>query len=128
LYTGLGTGILAALFWFFPSQIIEIPFGAEYIGAAPLIQLYGLTTLFFSLTVVIMRFNLAIHNTKYVYLLLSFTILEVGLLSVFNKDPMEMIRVLLVVNVVLFIASYLYVKLNINFLKNANGVNNKYVN
>ncbi len=128
LYTGLGTGILAALFWFFPSQIIEIPFGAEYIGAAPLIQLYGLTTLFFSLTVVIMRFNLAIHNTKYVYLLLSFTVLEVGLLSVFNNDPMEMIRVLLVVNVVLFIASYVYVKLNVNFLKNANGVNNKYVN
>ena len=43
LYTGAGTGIIAAACWFLPSQIIEIPFGIEYIEASPLLQLYGPT-------------------------------------------------------------------------------------
>jgi O-antigen/teichoic acid export membrane protein len=109
LYTGVLSGIMAAGYWFFPVLVVKIPYGSAYVEVAPVVQLYGVAMLFFSLTVVIMRYNLAIHDLKYVYLFAFFTFLEIGLLAVFHGSMVEMARILLVVNVVLFISSYGYV-------------------
>jgi O-antigen/teichoic acid export membrane protein len=87
---------------------VNIVFGAEYIGAAPLIRLYGIAMFFFCLTVVLMYYNLAVHSLKYVYIFVFFTFLLIGLLSVFHSSMIEMITILLVTNVALFLSSYFY--------------------
>ena len=98
----------------------SIPYGMAYVEVAPVVQLYGIAMLFFSLTVVLMRYNLAIHDLKYVYLFAFFTFLEIGLLSVFHDSMVDMARVLLVINVVLFISSYGYVSRRIALIKKSN--------
>ena len=72
--------------------------------------------LFFSLTVVIMRFCLAIHKLNYVYILTFFTILEIALLSIFHSTPYDFVKVLLIINFILFLVSYIYIKNNHKFL------------
>jgi O-antigen/teichoic acid export membrane protein len=117
LYTGLVSGVMAVGYWFFPTLVVKIPYGPAYVEVAPVVQLYGVAMLFFSLTVVLMRYNLAIHDLKYVYLFAFFTFLEIGLLTVFHASMMEMARILLAVNVALFISSYAYVGRRIALLK-----------
>ena len=108
-YTSILSGLLAIGYWFFPSIVVGIPFGEIYLEAIPLVKFYGLAMLFFSLTVVLMRYALAVHNLKYVYGFTFFTILEIILLAVFHETMMEMIIILLSVNMLLFIFSYYYV-------------------
>lgn len=108
IYTGMLSGGVALGYFFFPSSVVKVVFGAEYIGAAHLIRLYGVAMFFFCLTVVLMFYNLAVHSLRYVYIFAFFTFLLIGLLSLFHSSMIEMITILLVVNVALFISSYLY--------------------
>ena len=108
MYTGIVSGAAAIGCLLFPSFVVNIVFGAEYIGAAPLIRLYGIAMFFFCLTVVLMYYNLAVHSLKYVYIFVFFTFLLIGLLSVFHSSMIEMITILLVTNVALFLSSYFY--------------------
>ena len=121
LYTGLISGAMAAGYWFFPSLVMKIPFGLEYVEVAPVVQLYGMAMLFFSLTVVFMRYSLAIRDVKYVYLFAFFTLLEIGLLTVFHASMMEMVWILLVVNAALLISSIIYVLRRLLLLKKPYG-------
>jgi len=108
-YTAILSGSLAIGYWFFPSLVIKIPFGDVYLEAMPLVRFYGITMLFFSLSVVFMRYSLAIHDIKYVYGFAFFTFLEIVLLAIFHETMVEMILILMVINVLLFIFSYCYV-------------------
>jgi len=117
LYTGLVSGVMAVGYWFFPALVVRIPYGSAYVEVAPVVQLYGVAMFFFSLTIVFMRYSLAIHDIRYVYLFAFFTLLEIGLLTVFHASMMEMVWILLVVNVALFISSYGYVGRRISLLK-----------
>lgn len=109
LYTGMLSGVVAVGYCFFPYLAVKISFGYEYMEAIPLVKLYGVAMFFFSLTVVLMQYSLAIYDLKYVYGFAFFTFIEIGLLSVFHSSMMEMVRILLIVNVALFIFSYCYV-------------------
>ena len=108
IYTGMLSGVAAIGCFSFPSSVARIVFGSEYIGAAPLIRLYGVAMFFFSLTVVVMFYNLAVHSLGYVYIFAFFTFLLIGLLSLFHSSLMEMITILVVIEVMLFFSSYLY--------------------
>lgn len=108
-YVGILSGTVAIGYFFFPSLAAKIMFGSEYIGAAPLVRLYGVAMFFFSLTVVLMFYNLAIHSLRYIYVFASFTFLLIGLLSLFHSSMIQMITILLVVNLALFLSSYYYV-------------------
>jgi len=108
IYTGILAGIIAMGYWFFPYLAIRIPYGIDYIEAVPYLRLYGIAMFFFSLTVVLMRYSLAINHLRYVYLLLFFTLTEIGLLSIFHDSLMMMVEILLIVNILLFLSSYIY--------------------
>ena len=108
VYTAVLSGAMALGYWFFPNLAITIPYGAEYLDAIPILRIYGIAMFFFSLTVVIMRYTLAISHVKYVYLLLIFTVLEIGLLYLFHSTIYIMAQILLIVNFLLFLSSYIY--------------------
>jgi len=123
LYTGLVSCVMAIGYWFFPSLVVSIPYGSAYVEVAPVLQLYGMAMLFFSLTIVLMRYSLAVHDTRYVYLFAFFTLVEIGLITVFHASMMEMATIILVVNVLLFVSSYVYVVGRIILLKKLHEVN-----
>jgi O-antigen/teichoic acid export membrane protein len=122
IYTSVLAGISALGYWFFPYLAIKISYGVEYINAIPVLQLYGIAMFFFSLTVILMRYSLAIHHLKYAYIMLFFTILEIGLMVLFNNSMIQIVQILLVVNIILFITSYVYLmeiqkRINTDLLK-----------
>ena len=121
LYTGLVSGVMAVGYWFFPSLVVRIPYGYAYVEVAPVVQLYGVAMLFFSLTVVLMRYSLAIHDISYVYLFAFFSLIEIGLLIVFHASMMEMARIILMVNAALLISGIIYVFRRLLLLKKSYG-------
>lgn len=118
LYTVIVSGLIATIYWFFPMIVVKIPFGIEYLAIAPIVQIYGLAMFFFSLTVILIWYCLAIDFFKYVYLLAIFTLFEIIMLSIFNNSMMEMAKVLLFINIILLTIGYSYVYLHKKSLKN----------
>ena len=121
LYTGLVSGVMAVGYWFFPVLVVKIPYGSAYVEVAPVVQLYGVAMFFFSLTIVLMRYSLAIHDISYVYLFAFFTLLEIGLLTIFHASMMEMAGIILMVNAALLISGIIYVFRRLLLLKKSYG-------
>lgn len=117
IYTAVLSGAMALGYWFFPNLAITIPYGIEYLDAIPVLRLYGIAMFFFSLTVVIMRYTLAISHVKYVYLLVMFTLIEIGLLYLFHTTILIMAQIILIVNFLLFISSYIYLLVLKKYIK-----------
>lgn len=107
LYTGVLGGSVALAYLLFP-QLVVMVFGAGYGAALPLVAPYGFAMLFFSLTVVVMNYHLALRNMVYVFLFAGFTFIEIILFMLFNSSVMEMVEVLLGANVVILIVSLFY--------------------
>jgi O-antigen/teichoic acid export membrane protein len=106
-YAGLLSGSLVAAYLLFP-QLVVILFGSSYLEALPLVAPYGLAMLFFSLSVILLNYHLAIRNMRYVTLFAGFTFLEIFLLLTFHSSPLELAEVLLSVNFALLTASMVY--------------------
>ena len=104
IYTGLLSGAVALLYLLFPNAIVQI-FGKEYIRGIEIVGLYGLAMFFFSLTVIFMNYHLAIKNMRYIAFFIGFTAAEVGLLTIFHYSIFEMTEVMVIGNLILFVAS-----------------------
>jgi O-antigen/teichoic acid export membrane protein len=108
LYAGIISGIAAFGYWFLPHLIVELLFGIEFIKTVPILQWYGVAMLFFSLVIVLIRYNLAVKDSKYVVLLLTFTIAEVILWWFYNDSITNIVMILVYVNIILFVISYIF--------------------
>jgi O-antigen/teichoic acid export membrane protein len=107
LYTALLSGSVALGYLLFPQLVMKI-FGASYAAALPLVAPYGFAMFFFSLTVIVMQYHLAIKNMWYVALFAGATFIEVLLLVVFNSSIQQMVEVLLIANLSILLVSLLY--------------------
>lgn len=99
-YTFLLIAPLVALYLIFPHIAIKV-FGSSYIPAIPLIGPYGLAIFFFSLSVIIMYYHLAIKNMRYIAFFIAFTVAEILMLAIFHASPLQMATVLMAANGVL---------------------------
>jgi O-antigen/teichoic acid export membrane protein len=106
-YTSFLSGSVALGYLLFPQLVVKV-FGSNYASALPLGAPYGLAIFFFSLTVIIMYYHLAIKNIRYIALFASFTFFEIILLSIFHSSALEMVKVLLGANLALFLSSCYY--------------------
>lgn len=107
VYTAILSGSIALAYLFFPQLVVKV-FGANYKAALPLVAPYGLAMFFFSLTVIVMHYHLAIRNMRYIAFFSGFTLLEIFLLAIFHSSILEMVEVLLVANFLLLIMSLFY--------------------
>ena len=107
IYTAILSGSAALAYLLFPQLVLKV-FGLSYSSALPLVAPYGITMFFFSLTVIILHYHLAIKNFSYIALFAFFTLIEILLLLFFHSSPLEMVKVLLSVNPALFGASLIY--------------------
>lgn len=107
LYTAFLGGTVAVIYLLFPQLVVTV-FGSKYAAALPLVAPYGFAMFFFSLTVIVMYYHLAVRNMGYVALFAGFTFVEILLLSVFNSSILEMVEVLLAANALLLLVSLIY--------------------
>lgn len=97
------TSSLLVLFYFIsPYFIVNMLFGSEYTETIHLVGLFGLAMAFFSLINVIINYNLAIENFKFIYLLVFFGILEIFLMFLFHSSLMEILKILTLTMAFLF--------------------------
>jgi O-antigen/teichoic acid export membrane protein len=106
-YTAFLSGSVALGYLLFPQLVVKL-FGLSYASALPLVAPYALAMFFFSLTVIVLNYHLAIKNLRYITLFASFTFFEIILLSIFHSSALEMAKVLLWVNFALFSVGLAY--------------------
>jgi O-antigen/teichoic acid export membrane protein len=111
LYTALLSGGVTLSYWIFPTFVVKIPFGLEYLDAIPFVRYYGLAMFLFSLSIVVMRYCLAMHDVKFVAIFTIITISEIILLWFIHNTLMDLIIIILVTGAVLFLLSLFYVKI-----------------
>ena len=92
-----------------PSLIVKVIFGKEYLATIPLIGLFGLAMYFFSLTNILLMYQLSIHRLAFVKTLIMATALEVVLIILFHQTLTQVILSLLAVSLFLFFVNSYYV-------------------
>ena len=106
--TGMLSGSAALVFLHSP-DLVALIFGNKYAYASHIIPLYSIMMFLLSLTWVIAYYCLAINDLKYAYVLISFTLVEIGLISFIPQSIFEMVIVMLIINAILFFISYIYI-------------------
>jgi O-antigen/teichoic acid export membrane protein len=108
LLAGALSGAVTAVLILFPG-IVGVLFGKAYLDAKTIIVVYAVMMFAFSLTTVIAQYSLAIRNLRFAYLLLAVTVLEMAGVWFIHGSVLEVAAMLMGVNIVLFIISYISV-------------------
>ena len=108
LYAGALSGFAALGYWFLPNLVVNILFGVAYAETVSILKWYGIAMFFFSLVIVFIRYNLAVRDSVYIILLFFFTITEIGLWWIFNDSILTIVLILVYVNIILCVVSYIY--------------------
>ncbi len=77
--------------------MIKLLFGAKFIPAAPLLKIFGLAMVPFTLVNLIMEFFLARHRTGFIYSLLAGFILQIALIWRYHQTLSQVIYVIIFV-------------------------------
>ncbi len=85
-----------------PELLISLFYGKEYLDVAQYLVYSAIALSFLSLTNTTIYYGLSIDKMKKSYLLISFVILEIVLLSIFNDGLKEYLIALLVSNIIMF--------------------------
>ncbi len=109
LYTTLLSGGVLLLYLTIPSLIVKSLFGSQYIPTIPLIGIFGLAMLFFSLTNILLFYQISVHQLKFLKILVVATIVEVTLISLFHASLVQVILILVAVSLSLFLFNCYYV-------------------
>lgn len=105
---GLFAFCVTAFYFLFPQFTINMLFGSEYFAVSELLGLFGLFMAIFSLTYVLAFYNASIRRVNYVYILILFNILEIGLIWKFHESLLQVVLILLGLIVALFISLLFY--------------------
>lgn len=107
-----GIGVTGALiYWIAPTTVITVFFGEAYAAGARLVRWYGLAMLPFVLAVVVLNFQLARDRMGFVYLFAAASVVEIVLIGLFHASMLQVVRIVLLVNAVLFAVGFAAVKL-----------------
>jgi len=109
LYTTVLSGGVLLLYLTIPSLIVKSLFGSQYIPTIPLIGIFGLAMLFFSLTNILLFYQISVHQLKFLKILVVATIAEVALIFLFHGSLIQVILILAVVSLSLFLLNSYYV-------------------
>ncbi len=108
-------GIIAALvipaiviYFVAPNLIINILFGAEYLDIAPYLGWFAVFMGIFCFIYITAFYNIAIHKTKFIWVLLLFNIAEVVGLYMYHQSILQVITVLVTLAALLGLYMALY--------------------
>ncbi len=105
-------GIFLFIAFIFPELVINIVVGNKYIAAAPVLKYITLAMAFLSFSALIVFYNLSIdwHKKLTAKILGSALFLQLAFLLLFHSNLEQFIKVILGVNIVLFIALLITLK------------------
>jgi len=99
-YTIIISGLPLILYCVMPTFISHLLFGKDY-QISSYIGIFGLVIAIFSVSNVLVNYNLAIHKTYFTYLLFFLLAFEIIGIMIFHDTLLEVIQVTLVVNVIM---------------------------
>ena len=99
---------VTGFYFLFPIFTINMLFGSDYFAISNLLGLFAVFMSLFSLTYVLAFYNASIRRIKYVYILIFFNILELGLLWIFHESLLQVVLILLGLVGGLFISLLFY--------------------
>lgn len=99
-----GGGILFCML--FPSSIVKILSGKAYLECAPLIGMFTVNMTFFSLTLILLYYHLSTPGRWFLYPLVFFTLVEIGLMILFHDTLIQVLRIVGIVAFCLFLVSF----------------------
>lgn len=100
-YTSILGGILAISYILFPSQLL-IVYGSNFSDASVLLPYYGILMFFFSLSAVLVYYNLALKRHFFIYIFGLFTVVELVFVSIFHDSLEQVILLFMGFNILLF--------------------------
>ena len=92
-------GAAAALCFLFPSFIIRVLSGGVYSESIPLVGVFSLNMAFFSISFILLYYQLSTEERNFLYPLCFLTLIQTGLILLFHKT---LIQVLLITGIVAF--------------------------
>ena len=114
-YTLLIVSVPILVYFIAPTFIIRLLYGPDYSPVAGLLPLMGIALGLFALSNVLVLFNLAVNRLKTLYFLIIAFVLEVGSIILFSSTLLEVIKVILIVNILLFILLLFYTRKEFGF-------------
>jgi O-antigen/teichoic acid export membrane protein len=107
LAVGLLCGTITLVFMAFPTHLVRILFGEQYLANASFLGLYALAMMLYALINVWLIYYLAINDKRYTYVLLAGTVLLVTLLALLPLSFTRVVFVLVGIGVALNLAGEL---------------------
>ena len=103
--------IVALFYYLLPELIIKILYGAQYLEMAPYLVYSGIAFSLLSLSNLVLVYGLSTNNLRYSKFLVIFLVIEIVLLSFFHSNVLEYTLAFMFSNTIMFIFSFLFVKL-----------------
>jgi len=111
-------GTASFIYFLIPKFIVAMLFGEEYLIISKLLWIFGIIMTIFSICYLISYYNMALHKTKFIYLLIFFNLAEILLITFFHNSINQILITLIIVMVLLFLSLIVY------SLKNVRNINN----
>lgn len=103
-YTGLFSLLGVFIYWIAPTFVVNMLFGSEYGGTINIIGMFAVALMFFSLSYIIIIYNMAIKNFKFIYVITAGLLFEILLLSMFHETLLTVVKILAILSLLLFVA------------------------
>lgn len=95
-------------YWLFPSFAINLLYGSAYLEAKGLLVWFGIFMTFFSLSTLLVNFNLSLGRIRVVVLPLIASIVQITLIWLFHENLLEVVLISSFVTALLLIALLIY--------------------
>ncbi len=109
LYTGLIAGGGVLLFWSKSELLLRVMFGERFVSAAPLLGVFGLAMFPLALLSIVINFNLARHQTKFLYSILGGVVLQVVLIHFYHNSLEQVLWIMAGIGGVLFVCNFIMI-------------------
>ena len=101
-YTFFVSLVAVFVYWMAPDLVVGMLFGREYEETTRVIGILGLAMMFFSLSYIIIIYNMAVKNFRFIYVTTAILLFEIILLSVFHETLFAVTKILAILFMMLF--------------------------
>ena len=105
----LGAG-MSAFYFIAPTFIVKTLFGATYLDAVKILGLFGISIALFSIANVLVVYNLAVRRLITGYIAIIALLVEIIAINYFATSMLEVVKVVLIINIILFLSMLVYTK------------------
>jgi len=94
LYVAALCGIAVLICFLFPNLVIRLLSGKELLECTPLVRIFSVTMFFFALVYTLLFYHLSIHRLGFIYPLVSLTVLEVLMITMFHQSLSQVLYII----------------------------------